>query len=172
MKSKIMPTAVLGAICLVVALLLSVVNMFTAPVIADALAKKNEEALGQVFPTPEGLLATDKYKDIIDKSITKVYENAHGYVFQVETSGKSSGMVVMIGVDMTGKITGTKCTANEETKAYAAPVFAVTEDGYYVGMDAGSLKPFSVSGSTLTSKAYSGAVEAALGAYAAIKGGN
>ena len=172
MKSKIMPTAVLGTICLVVALLLSVVNMFTAPEIERQLNKKNEAALGEIFPTPEGLTPTDEYKDIIDKTITKVYKNEHGFVFQVSTKGKNPGMIVMIGVDNDGKITGTKCTANDETKTYAAPVFAVTEDGYYVGMDKGSMKPFAVSGSTLTSKAYSNAVSAALDAFAAIKGGN
>ena len=39
-KEKIMPTTVLGAICLVVALLLSVVNMFTGPIIEKAQAEK------------------------------------------------------------------------------------------------------------------------------------
>lgn len=172
MKSKLMPSIVLGAICLAVALLLSVVNMITAPIIEQAQNEKNLAAMREVLPDATELKQTNVYDNIIDKSISAVYEGAEGYVFQVKTQGKSSGMVVMIGIGTDGKIAGTKCTANEETPGYAKPVFDKTENGYYVGQDLAGFKPHLVSGSTLTSKAYSDAVKAALDAYAAIKGGN
>ncbi|MBR7117005.1 MAG: FMN-binding protein [Clostridia bacterium] len=173
MKSKIMPSVVLGSICLVVALLLSVVNMFTAPVIEDALNQKNLAAMKEVLPNATELKQTNVYDGRLDKSIKNVYEGPEGYVFQVSAKGYSSaGMTIMIGVDQDGKIAGTKCTANQETPDKATPVFEKTEGGYYIGQDSTSFDPLLVSGATYTSGGYSSAVKAALDAYAIIKGGN
>ena len=66
-KEKIMPTVVLGAICLVVALLLSVVNMFTGPVIEAAQNAAANEALLEVLPDGKN------FEEItIDESYPKV----------------------------------------------------------------------------------------------------
>lgn len=173
MKSKIMPSVVLGAICLVVALLLSVVNMITAPIIEDALNKKNLAAMQEVLPLATELKQTNVYDGRLDKSITKVYEGPEGYVFHLAAKGySSSGMTIIIGIDTEGKIAGTKCTANQETPDKASPVFEKTESGYYIGQDGSTYSPLLVSGSTYTSEGYANAVKAALDAYAIIKGGN
>ena len=173
MKSKIMPSAVLGAICLVVALILAAVNMVTAPEIERRQNAKNMEALREVLPDASDLKLTEAYDEKIDPKITAVYEGTAGYVFKITTSGKNPGMIIMVGIDQTGKITGTKCTATNETKTYADPVFAAVDGGqYYKDQTSDSFKPYVQSGATLTSGAYSGAVDAALNAYATIKGGN
>lgn len=171
MKSKIMPTVILGIICLVSALILSAINLVTAPEIARRQHEENLNAMREVLPEATNPMLTEVYKSQIDSSITAVYEDAAGYIFQVETTGKNPGMIVMIGIDNEGKIAGTKCTANGETPTYAKPVFDVTENGFYKGMSSSNFKEHLVAGSTMTSKAYSGAVKAALDAYSIIKGG-
>ncbi len=169
-----MPTVVLGTICLVVALLLSVVNMFTAPVIAAALAAKEQAAYEEILKDCGTVTdITEANKNNLQGSIVNVYKADNGYIFKANATGKSSGIIIMIGVDSEGKISGTKCTSNAETPGYAKPVFDRTEgdDGIYIGMDEMSFTPDIVGGSTKTSKAYADAVKAALDTYKIVKGG-
>ena len=174
MKSKLMPTIVLGSICLVVAVLLSVLNIFTAQVIKDEENRKVQAAMAEVLPGCDDAAKVEYDAKLLAKGVTEVYKSSIGYVFRMTVTGKSSGMVVMCGIDNDGKITGTKCVSNDETPSYAAPVFERTEknensDGVYVGMTEGSFKPDIVGGSTKTSKAYADAIKAALDTYQAIK---
>ena len=85
-KSNVMPSIVLGAICLTVALLLSVVNMFTAPRIAENKRKEEIKALKQVLTagtTFDAIEITDAYPDVI----TGGYKSDAGYVFKAEVVG-------------------------------------------------------------------------------------
>ena len=169
MKTKIMPIVVLSAICITVALLLSVVNMFTGPIIEAAMNDKANAALLEVLPDGKNFteLALDEsYPAAVDMA----YKADGGFVFQMTVTGKSSGLVIMCGIDEGGKIVATKVIANAETPAYAEKVFPNT-DAAYKGMDMAGFEPYLVSGATLTSKAYSEAVKAALQAFAVANGG-
>lgn len=179
MKNKILPTAVLSAICIVVALLLSVINIFTGPVIQAELERKQAEALFEILgEDPETAEAPKAVENLSSYGLSKVITHAFHresdgvYVFQMTVSGKSAGMIIMCAIDGEGKIIGTKCIANEETPGYAAPVFERTEDEQsYKGMTSDSFSPVLVSGSTLTSEGYAKAVEAALAAREIMIGG-
>ena len=57
MKNKILPSIVLATICIVVALLLSVVNMVTAPMIEAAKAEKIQKMLSGVLPEGKGRMS-------------------------------------------------------------------------------------------------------------------
>lgn len=174
MKNKLMPTIVLGTICLVSALILSVVNMFTAPVIAEALAAKEQAAYEEILAGCGTVTdITEANKNNLQGSIVNAYKAENGYIFKASATGKSSGIIIMIGVDEGGKITGTKCTSNNETPAYSKPVFGRTEgdEGVYIGMDEASFTPDIIAGSTKTSRAYADAVKAALDTYTKIVGG-
>lgn len=172
MKTKLMPSIVLGSICLIAALLLAACNLITAPEIARRQEAEAYASLLEVLPGGAGFEKLET--EGLDPTISMVYAatKSGGYVFQVKTAGKNPGIVIMIGVDADGKIAGTKCTENKETPSYAAPVFDATESGYYVGQDSASFAPHIVAGSTMTSEAYSNAVKAALDAVAILKGGN
>ena len=49
-NSKLYPAIVLSSICVIAALLLSVINMFTAPIIKDRENQKAQAALSAVLP--------------------------------------------------------------------------------------------------------------------------
>ena len=173
MKKNIFPSLVLGAICLVVAVLLSVVNMFTAPIIANRQNAAANEALLEVLPNGKNFKEvelTAEYPAIV----TKGYVADGGCVFQMEVTGKSTGLVIMVGVDADGKVTGTKVIANQETPSYADKVFPGLEgtDGKYTGMTLEGFEPQLTSGATLTSRAYSEAIKAALQAAVLASGGS
>lgn len=173
MKSKLMPTAVLGVICLVVALLLSAINLITAPEIEKRQHEKTMEALREVMPDATDLKPTNEYKSMIDEKITSVWEGDEGFVFEITTKGKNPGMIILIGIDRDGRITGTKCTADEETPSYADPVLEdIDVGGYFKDKTSDTFKPYVKSGATMTASAYSSAVSAALAAYDTINGGN
>lgn len=176
MKNKLMPSIVLGSICLISALLLSVVNMFTSDVIYEAEQAKIRAALEVVLPDCGEVTAElDTYVEgTFSDKIEEIYRAEAGYVFQMKVKGYSTGMVVLVGIGNDGKITGTKCTTDAETPSKKDPVFAIVdgEGSKYIGMDGGSYKPvLEVSGSTMTSQGYADAVKLALDAYAQIKGG-
>lgn len=172
--NKLMPTVVLGTICLIVALLLSVVNMFTAPVIAEVLAAKERAAYEEILEgCGEVVDITEANKASLTGSIVSAYKAENGYIFKASATGKSSGIIIMIGINNEGKITGTKCTSHAETPGYAKPVFNRTEgkDGVYIGMSQDSFESDIIEGSTKTSKAYANSVKAALDTYTKIVGG-
>ena len=174
MKAKnFLPIAVLVSICIVAALLLSLVNMITAPIIEAAQNASANEALLVVLPDGknfEKLTIDATYPSVVQEG----YRADGGFVFRMSVSGKSSGLVVMCGIDSEGKIVGTKVIANQETPEYAAKVFPNVEglEGAYAGMDIGSFQPYLVSKATLTSEAYGEAIKAALQAFAIANGGS
>lgn len=171
-KEKFMPTIVLGSICLVVALLLSVVNMFTGPVIEAAQNAAANEALLEVLPDGknfEELTIDENYPAVINMG----YKAEGGFVFRASVTGKSSGLVIMCGISTDGKIVGTKVIAEQETDSYDANVFPFVEglDGKYKDMSSADFEPYLVSGATLTSRAFSEAMKASLDAYIVANGG-
>lgn len=171
MTKNLMPSIVLSCICIVVALLLAGVNMITGPIIEANQNAAANEALLEVLPDGKNfkeIEITENYPAIV----TAGYTADGGTVFQMTVTGKSSGMIIMCGIDSDGKIVSTKVIANEETPSYAEKVFPNVEgtDSVYAGMDLAGFEPYLVSGATLTSKAYGEAIKAALQA-AAIAGG-
>ena len=172
MKKNIMPSLVLGCICIVVALLLSLINSITAPIIESAQNAAANEALLVVLPEGknfEEITLDGSYP----ASITKGYKADGGFVFQANVTGKSSGLIILIGIDTEGKIVGTKVIADQETDSYDALVFPSLEgtEGSYKGMDLDNFAPYLVTGATLTSKAYGEAVKAALQSFVLANGG-
>ena len=117
-KNVFMPAIVLCSICVVVALLLSGVNMITGPIIAAQQNAAANEALLEVLPEGknfEEIEITSDYPAIV----TAGYKADGGFVFQMNVTGKSAGLVIMCGIDSEGKVVGTKVIANEETPSYA-----------------------------------------------------
>ncbi len=172
-KRDLMPSIVLATICVVVALMLAAINMITAPIIESRQNALANEALLEVLPDGknfEKIELTDAYPE----SVTAGYKADGGYVFQMTVTGKSSGLVIMCGIDSDGKIVGTKVIANQETPSYAEKVFANIEgtSGAYTGMTLDGFDPYLVSGATLTSEAYSQAVKAALQSAVLAAGGS
>lgn len=171
-KSNIMPTVVLAAICLTVALLLSLVNSITAPIIEENQNAAANAALSVVLPDGKN------FKEItIDGTypavITKGYKADGGFVFQATVTGKSAGLVILCGINSEGKIVGTQVIADQETDSYDANVFPNVEgtEGKYKDMTIDSFEAYLVSGATLTSRAYGEAVKAALQSFVIASGG-
>ena len=166
-----MPSIVLGSICLIVAILLSVVNMFTAPKIEANKKEAEIKALKEVLPdgtTFDPIDITDAYPEVI----TGGYKSDAGFVFKAEVIGYQPGLIIMVGIDNEGKVAGVKHTASAETFGAEGEL----NDAYTAKKDSKEtlemlLSASASKGAPLTSKAYYNAVDAALEA-ALIASGN
>ena len=168
-KSNLMPSVVLGCICLVVALLLSVVNMFTAPVIEAANEAAANAALAEVLPGGSGFKEIEITSDY-PAVVTKGYKADGGYVFQMSVVGYKPGLVIMCGVDTEGKIAGVKHVQSSETYGMETEL-----NGAYVGDTLDSVELILATGATSgskSSKAYFDAIKAALQSYVIANGGS
>lgn len=163
MKNKVYPALILILICTVVAALLVTVNYFTAPEIERVEEQKIQDNLNRVYPGGENFkqLKADELPKNISDTIVAIYaEDGGGYVFQMKTQGYKSGLVIMCGISPDGKIVGAKCVLSNETNKAENSL-----GDRYVGKDASSFIPETVSGSTKTANGYSKAIRDALDAF-------
>ena len=169
-KDFVLPIVVLTLICLVISAALAVTNSFTEPVIAKAAAERAEQARSEVIPDATGfeLLTVDG----LPATVTEVYgtTNNVGYVFMLSTTGYGGEMRLICAIGPDGKLLATKTLAQSETKGMGS---RITEDGFagqFPGKDAALEGVDAISGATISSKAYIGAVKDAFAAYELVRG--
>ena len=171
-KENLKPIAVLLSICIVVALLLGVINMFTAPEILRRQQAAADAAKKVVLPDGENFVEIE-ITDAFPEEISAGYKSDAGYVFETSVKGKEPGMIVMCGISAEGKVVGVEVIADAETPSYKEKVFplVVGLEGAYKDMDSSTLEAEVVTGATLTSNAIYKAVKASLDAYTVAGGG-
>ncbi len=170
-KEKLMPSIVLGVICIVVAGLLALVNTVTGPIIDKMNSDKANAALLEVYPGGSGFEEIDisKYAGKLPESITAAYsEGSGGYVIQSTVTGYKPGMVIMCGIDKDGKIVGADYILSNETLSAEVGL-----GDRFVGKGEDEMSPDIVAGSTakLTTGAYYQAILDAFGAFTVFNGG-
>ena len=169
MKKSVMSTLVLVCICAVMAVLLAITNMITAPTIQANADKAANEALLQVMPEGQGFEKMDISTYTLPTTVTEVYKEANGgYVVRMTTTGYGSGMVIMCGVNAEGVITGAVCLGSSETLGYEK-----TFGESFTGKDAAGVDAVdTISGATKTTAAYKNAVKDALNTAIILGGGS
>lgn len=118
-KKDLKPVLVLGAICLVVALLLAGVNMLTSDKIRTDKETDIQDSLNQVMPGIDPEDVTSEY-DLTDTTVTTVYrdKNGKGHVVTLSSAKGYTGNAILltIGIDNEGRVTGAVVTDNPESK--------------------------------------------------------
>ena len=158
---------VLFAICAVTALLLGLVNMITAPAIAANTEKKTAEAKAAVLAA-ETYDPVEYTGDTMVKNIWKADDK--GYVVEVTPSGFGGNLDVMVGVDNDGVCTGVSIISHAETSGLGANATKESFRDQFVGKsgtvavtkDGGEIN--ALTGATITSRAVSNGVTAAIAA--------
>lgn len=105
------PAIVLTVICMVAAILLAVVNLFAAPVIAQAEKDKQLATLSVVLPDAKGF--NELSAEGAPATVKSVFEETEGggHVLFCETETGFDTLTFSIGVDGEGKIAGIKLTS-------------------------------------------------------------
>lgn len=169
-KDFVSPIVGLVAICLVISLALAFTNLITAPIIAKAEAEAAEQARMEVLPQADHFTLVET-EDLPD-TVTEVYkaDNGAGYVFMLSVKGYGGKMALICGIDSDGKITGCRTLSHAETAGLGSKT---AEEGFYSrfdGKDASLEGVDTITGATISSKAYIGGIEAAFAAFDMVKG--
>ena len=176
-SSVLKPALTLFVICLIVTALLTGTNLLTKDRIAEQAKITAEESRRVVLPDAEAFEAADGcYKG------TSGGETV-GYVFETEAKGYGGTVQVMTGIDTAGSITGVVILSHGETPGLGANAErasftdqykqAAPENGIALVKNkapaAGEVE--ALTGATITSRAVTDAVNAAVEQYNAMKGG-
>lgn len=169
MKNYIKSVGALTVICAVIAILLALTNSITAPIIEKNANAAANEALLIVLPDGEEFTSVDLSSYELPSTVTEAFtEKNGGVVVKLTTSGYGSDMVIMVGVDGSGTVTGATCLSSNETlgyeKTYGESVAGATVDTVD-GIDV-------IAGATKTTAAYKGAVKDALNTAVILGGGS
>ena len=165
----------LFAITSIVAACLAAVNGVTAPRIAAAKAAKVQQAVEAVLPG-----GGEEMKEFPETQyVHKVYSSDAGYAVEVGPSGFNGEITMMVGVSKDGRVLGISIVTQTETAGLGAVSAAKTAAGeafrgQYAGKsgtlavtkDGGEID--AITGATITSRAVTAGVNAALSCVAAM----
>ena len=167
MKKYLKSIISLTVICAVVAALLAATNKLTAPIIEKNAGAAANEALLVVMPDGGDFTAVDMTQYTFPESVLEAYTASNGGgVFKVTATGYGPDMIIMCGVDAGGTVTGAVCLSSNETLGVEKTFGETT-----IGTTADTIDSLAtVSGATMTTGAYKGAVKDAINS-AAILGG-
>ena len=149
-----------------VAAALAGVNMITKDRIAAIQQQKTLDAMALVLPGVDGLAPVELTGDT--GIVTSVYASGDSYAVQVEPAGFNGKVTMMVGVSG-GKVTGVSVISHTETPGLGAVAAADSAKGdafrsQFAGGDefAVGSNVDAISGATITSKAVTTGVNAAV----------
>lgn len=171
--------AILFVICAVASLMLSLTNNITAPVIEQRNIQANNESRQEVLQVAEEF---SEVKDVNGDLIEEVYQGTKGgevvgYTIKTTPKGYGGKVEVMVGISNDGKISGVKIGNHSETPGLgsksADPSFKDQYNGKSTKTPLNVVKGnasnendiVAISGATITSKAVTAGVNAAMDVY-------
>ena len=150
----------LGVLCAVCGLLLSIVNGITEPVIAKASLAAELSNLELLYPGAD----FTEVKDFDDPSglVTGAYSaEGKGMVYKIHAVGyNSNGFTFMVAIDNDGKISGFQELEQAETSGFGARCFEDDYKSQITSITVSDDVPL-LSGATLTSTAIKNGITAA-----------
>ncbi len=180
-KDILVPTIALFVFCLVATALLAGTNLITSEKIAQNAVEKENSS--RMIVLPEG----KEYGEVttLESGITYCEGKDEsgklaGYVFTTSAKGYGGAVGVMVGVDTEGVITGIEILSHAETPGLGANATSDSFKSRFVGKsgeltvdknsnDGQNIQ--AITAATITSKAVTGAVNAALAEFNNITGG-
>lgn len=154
----------------VVGVLLALVNMLTAPVIAQRAGGKKAEAMSQVMEGTDNFTPLDVpegMKDVKEIVLAKKGEEVLGYCVQTGTMGNDGEIQLMVGITTDGAVTSVSILDQSETMytdkhGELVAQFAGKSDSVALSVDGGDIS--AISGATISSRAIVKGVDSALAA--------
>ncbi|MBQ8140277.1 MAG: FMN-binding protein [Clostridia bacterium] len=175
-KDSLKSIIVITVICLVTAALMGAINSVTAPMIAEANAEAEKEALYLVLPDATDFTRVEAEEGELPETVTAIYSDVSGGGYAVMLSAKgydsSNPMVIAVGIDNEGKIT--KChvvSCSGETSGIGTKVSEASFLDAFVNSNKELEGVDAISGATISSSAFIEAVADAFEAYEFAKEG-
>ena len=167
----VLPIVVLTVICLVITTALALTEQATTPIIQATEKLNAEAARKEVLPEADGFELLE-LSDLPDGG-TEVYSatNGTGTVVMAEGKGYGGVMKIIVGIDADGKITGTKTLSHGETAGLGSKTAEPKFQNQFPGQDESLSGVSTISGATISSKCFIGAVKKAFEAQNIAQGG-
>lgn len=165
-----MPPLVLTVIAAVVTGALVATESVTTPIIEQQAAAAADAARAVVLPSADSF--TQVTVDEMPEGGIDIYEanNGTGYVVTAQAKGYGGMLKVMVGIDSNGLISGTEVLENNETQGLGSKVSEHAFMDQYIGKDSTLEGIETISGTTISSNAFSKAVQNAYQVYGVAAG--
>ena len=169
-KEFAMPPLVLTVIAAVVTGALVATESVTTPIIEQQAAAAADAARAVVVPSADSF--TQVTVDEMPEGGVDIYEanNGTGYVVTAQAKGYGGMLKVMVGIDSNGLISGTEVLENNETQGLGSKVSEHAFMDQYIGKDSTLEGIETISGTTISSNAFSKAVQNAYQVYGVAAG--
>ena len=163
MKDFVFPVLALSLICLIMAGALALVNDVTLPIIEEAAALRQFEAMQDIIPAADEFLPMELAP--LPDTIVAAYRaaNGEGYIFVARVRGFGGEMRIMTGLAADGVFLRSTVLSHSETVSFANRVFGERDALEAQGQNL--LDMDAISGATLTFRAYQLALREALDAF-------
>ena len=171
MKNEfVMPILVLTLICVVVSGALAFMDGITHPVIEAAAIDRAQAAMNAIIPEATGFeqIGTDGLPPTVREAYKT--ENNVGYIFILSVNGFSGEIRVICGIDPEGEIISCGALSHTETKGIGTILDQPSFTGQFDGKDSRLEGISTVTGATISTRAYIGAIRDAFAAYEAVQG--
>ena len=164
-KEFAMPPLVLTVIAAVVTGALVATESVTTPIIEQQAAAAADAARAVVLPSADSF--TQVTVDEMPEGGVDIYEanNGTGYVVTAQAKGYGGMLKVMVGIDSNGLISGTEVLENNETQGLGSKVSEHAFMDQYIGKDSTLEGIETISGTTISSNAFTQAVRNAFAVY-------
>jgi len=168
-KTYVMPLLVLTSICLVVSAALACMNMATSPVISAAAEERAEASMLIKMPDATGFepIELSYIEGDLPSAIKEIYRttNGIGYIFIAAVSGFSGDITIICAVDPNGQIIACSSLSHTETKGIGTIIEQEKFLDPFIGRDINLEGIDTVTGATITTRAFIGAIEDILKAF-------
>lgn len=168
---------ILASISLVVALLLSVANMFTKDLILETNLKNTKAALAKILPADEyrEIDIKDKGLEILGAYVAVKEGKSIGLCFKSSPKGYGGPIVTLVGISSEKTVSGVDIVEMKETPGLGSLAnedkfknqFLNKKEAQKVVKDGGEIE--ALTGATITSRAVTNAVNISLDAFDKLK---
>ncbi len=135
---RALPVAVLCAICMISALLLSLTNSITKPIIDANTASEEQESMRVLIPDAETFTKSELSTDLTTLAdsayVALTGEDVVGYIVSVKSKGYGGDVPILVSFDANGAIGGINIGANSETPGIGDRIYDETFLGQFVGL--------------------------------------
>ena len=168
-KKSLKDVAVLVAICAVFATVLAFTNSITGPIIREMLEGAANEAYNAVIPGATGFEDVDLAGKTLPPTVVeaKREKSGLGYAIKLDAKGYATGMIIIVGVDNNGVVTGATCVTSNETWGLEK-----TLGEKFVGKDVKNVVDVEAGATSFTVNGYRSAVKDAINAATILSGGS
>ena len=165
-------SGILLLICVCVSAALAGVNAITKDRIATIQQEKTQAAISQVLEGTAEKLDLSEMKDL--GIVCGAYASECGYAVEIAPNGFDGEILMMVGVDLEGKVTGISIISQTETAGLGAEAAADSAKGnafrdQFIGLTTGEIKLAkdggtldALTGATISSRAVTLGVETAV----------